>query len=213
MSLSSHIDELNKLITDLLNLDETFKDEHKAMLLIGSLPDELDHLCITITYGKDKVSFEEVCFVLLNYEIRKKDKKELRDELVEALAMRRRSQNKKWEKKGKVKSKSRQGKNEFAFCHEKGHWKKYCLKLKKKDKGKAIYDACVIERGVDSSDYEFCLVGHQTIVGFDESILYLGCTYHMCPHKEWFFNFEEVDGGAIYMGSGDVSYINGMGSI
>ena len=33
----------------------------------------------------------------------------------------------------------------------------------------------------------------------------------MCPHKEyWFFKFEEVDGGVVYMGSGDVSYITGM---
>ena len=35
----------------------------------------------------------------------------------------------------------------------------------------------------------------------------------MCPHKEWFFKFEEFDGGVVYMGSGDVSYITGMGSI
>ena len=42
--------------------------------------------------------------------------------------------------------------------------KKYCFKLKKKDEGKVIYDACVIERGGDSNDSEFCLVGHQTIV-------------------------------------------------
>ena len=34
----------------------------------------------------------------------------------------------------------------------------------------------------------------------------------MCPHKEWFFEFEEVDDG-VYMGSGDVSYITMMGSI
>ena len=74
-------------------------------------------------------------------------------------------------------------------------------------------DACVIERGDDSSDSEFCLVDHQTIVGFDEWILDLGCTYHVCPHKEWFFKFEEIDGGVVYMGSGDVSYITGMGPI
>ena len=42
------------------------------MLLIGSLPDELDHICITLIHGKDKLSFEEVCLVLLNYEIIKK---------------------------------------------------------------------------------------------------------------------------------------------
>ena len=35
----------------------------------------------------------------------------------------------------------------------------------------------------------------------------------MCPHKEWFFKFEEVDGGVVYMGSGDVNYINRMSSI
>ena len=23
------------------------------------------------------------------------------------------------------------------------------------------------------------------------------CTYHMCPHKEWFFKFEEVDGRVV----------------
>ena len=35
----------------------------------------------------------------------------------------------------------------------------------------------------------------------------------MCPHKKWFFNFEKVDGGAVYMGGGDVRYITRMGSI
>ena len=103
--------------------------------------------------------------------------------------------------------KSKLEKDECAFCYEERYWKKYYPKLKKKDKGKSMSDACVIKRGGDSSDFEFCLVGHQTIAGFDEWILDLGCTYHMCPHKEWFFNFEEVDGGVFYMGSSDVSYI------
>ena len=35
----------------------------------------------------------------------------------------------------------------------------------------------------------------------------------MCPHKEWFFKFEEVDGRVVYMGSGNVSYITRMSSI
>ena len=45
------------------------------MLLIGSLLAEFDHLCITFIHGKNKLSFEEVCSALLNYEIQKKDKK------------------------------------------------------------------------------------------------------------------------------------------
>ena len=46
-----------------------------AMLLIVFLPDELDHLCIILIHGKEKLSFEEACSVLLNYEIQKKDQR------------------------------------------------------------------------------------------------------------------------------------------
>ena len=77
--------------------------------------------CITLIHGKEKLSFEEVCSTLWNYEIRKKDQREHCDELVEALAVRVHTQNKKWEKRGKVTSKSRLRKYEYAFCHEEGH--------------------------------------------------------------------------------------------
>ena len=52
------------------------------MLLIGSLPDELDHLCITLIHEKEKLSFEEVCSTLLNNEIRKKYQREHLNELI-----------------------------------------------------------------------------------------------------------------------------------
>ena len=42
-----------------------------------------------------------------------------------------------------------------------------------------MVEACVIEHGGDSSGFEFCLVSHQTIAGFDEWILDTGCTYHV----------------------------------
>ena len=94
-----------------------------------------------------KLFFEEVCSALLNYKIRKKDQREHRDRSLEALTMRGRSQNKKWEKMGKVTSNSRLGKYVCTFCHENGHWKKDCPKLKKKDKSMSMSDACAIEHG------------------------------------------------------------------
>ncbi|PON33276.1 Zinc finger, CCHC-type [Parasponia andersonii] len=99
------------------------------MLLIESLPDELDHRCITLLHGKEKLFFDEVSAALYNYEIRKKDQKENRDVPAEALIARRRSQSRKKEKKGRSRSKGRPDKDECAFCHEKGHWKKDCPKL------------------------------------------------------------------------------------
>ena len=76
---------------------------------------------------------------------RRKIKEKHRDESIEALTVRGHSQNKKWETRGKVTSKSRSGKDEYAFCHKEGHWMKDCPKLKKKDKDKSMSDACVIE--------------------------------------------------------------------
>lgn len=61
------------------------------MLLISSLIDDLDHLCISLVHGKNKLSFEEVCSTLLNYEIQKKDQREHQDESVKALTGRRNS--------------------------------------------------------------------------------------------------------------------------
>ncbi|WCJ40144.1 Gag polyprotein [Euphorbia peplus] len=91
-----------------------------------------------------------VKFVLHCIATRKKDKKESSSGAVEALVMRGRFQ-----KKGKGKnerSKSRVGKDECAFCREKGHWKKDCPKLKHNSgKGKAVVDSNVAEYDANSN--------------------------------------------------------------
>jgi len=47
----------------------------------------------------------------------------------------------------------------------------------------------------------------------DEWILDSGCTYHMCPIREWFFEFQELDGGVLYMGNDNPCKTTGIGSI
>ncbi|KAH9723173.1 Integrase catalytic domain-containing protein [Citrus sinensis] len=99
---------------DLLNLDENFEDEDKALLLLNSLPDEYDHLTTTLLHRKDNVMFDVVCSALYNSETRKKDKKDHRDTIAKALTARGRSQSRKLGKRNK--SKGRPAKNECAFC-------------------------------------------------------------------------------------------------
>ncbi|KAH9687230.1 hypothetical protein KPL70_014688 [Citrus sinensis] len=205
MSMNDHVNSFNKILADLLNLDERFEDKDKALLLLNSLPDEYDHLTTTLLYGKDNVTFDAVCHALYNSETKKKDRKDHRNTVTEVLTVRGRSQKHKPGKRNK--SKGRRAKYECAFCHEKGHWKKNCPKLQK---GKATSDACVAEHDEES---DFSLFGITLICHSDEWILDSGCTYHMCLKNGWFSNFKELDGGVIFMGNDNACKTMGISTI
>ncbi|GMI79054.1 hypothetical protein HRI_001574700 [Hibiscus trionum] len=208
-NMNEHITAFNELVVDLLGMDETFKDEDLALMLLSSLPDEFEHLETTLLHGKDEVTLKEVTAALYSYELRKKTKMESKYNAVEAMVVRGRSKSQKPKMRGRSKSKSRLGKDECAFCHEKGHWKKDCPKLKKK--GKAAPDVCVAEH--DTSDSEISLVASSSAFRSDEWILDSGCTYHMSPNREWFFDLVELNGGVVYMGNDNACKTIGIGSI
>ena len=75
--MNGHITTFNQLVADVLNLDETFKDEDLALMLLFSLLDEFEYLETVLIHGKDKVSLDEVCTALYSYELTKKDKKKV----------------------------------------------------------------------------------------------------------------------------------------
>ena len=74
---------------------------------------------------------------------------------------------------------------------------KSCPKLKKK-KEKAVQDVNVVEY---ASDAELSLAVSHSISYLNEWMLDSGCTYHMSPNGEWFFEFKELNGGVVYMGN------------
>ncbi|KAE8677291.1 Serine/threonine kinase [Hibiscus syriacus] len=176
-SMNEHITAFNELVIDLLGMDETLKDKDLALMLLSSLPNEFEHLKKMLLHGKDNVTLKYVTAALDSYELRKKTNKESKYEAVEAIVARGRSKSQKPKWRGRSKSKSRLEKDECAFCHEKGHWKKDCPKLKKK--GKATPDACVEEH--DANDSDISLVASSTTFHSDEWILNSGCIYHMFP--------------------------------
>ena len=116
-----------------------------------------------------------MCAALYSYELRKKDKKESRNISAKTMVARGHSQSRKPEKRGKSHSKTRLEKDECAFCHEKGHWKKDCLKPKKK-KEKTIQDANVHEY---ASDAELSLAVSHSTTYLNEWMLDSGCIYHV----------------------------------
>jgi hypothetical protein len=203
-TMNEHITLFNQLVADLLNLDVKFEDEDLALMLLSSLPDEFEHLETTLLHGKEDVSLDAVCSALYSHELRKQDKKKNKVGTAdEALVARGRQQNQ---------SKGRGGiaKDECAFCHEKGHWKKDCPKLKKK--GKALQDVNVAECK-DEAESDISLVVSASTSHPDEWILDSGCTYHMSHIREWFFDFKELDDGVVYMGNDNPCKTVGIGSI
>ncbi|KAE8682936.1 ABC transporter G family member 13 [Hibiscus syriacus] len=106
-SMNEHITAFNELVADLLGMNETFKDEDLALMLLSSLPDEFEHLETTLLHGKDNVTLKDVTDALYSYELRKKTKKESKYEAAEAMVARGRSKSQKPKWRGRSKSKSR----------------------------------------------------------------------------------------------------------
>ena len=122
ISMFEHLNDYNKILTDLQNLEVDISSEDKALLLLNSLLDTYDHLITTLLYGKDEIRFNDASNALTNNEYRKKDKQVERYTMTEALIVKGMSNDKKLEK------------DKCAYFHKKGHWKKDCPLLQNKDK-------------------------------------------------------------------------------
>jgi len=58
-AISEQLDEINKLITNLENIDVQIGDEDQALLLLYSWPKVQDHFKETLLYGSKILSLEE----------------------------------------------------------------------------------------------------------------------------------------------------------
>ncbi|GKE47914.1 hypothetical protein Tco_1479172, partial [Tanacetum coccineum] len=55
--LSEHIDEFNKLISDLANIVD-IDDEDQALMLLTSLPSSYDNFVETLLYGRESLTLD-----------------------------------------------------------------------------------------------------------------------------------------------------------
>ena len=115
ISMFEHLNDYNKILANLQNLEVDISSEDKALLLSNSLPDTYDHLITTLLYGKDEIKFDDVSNALTNNGYRKKDKKAQRDTMTEALIVKGMSNEKKLEK------------DKCAYCRKRGIGRKIVL--------------------------------------------------------------------------------------
>nr|GEW28761.1 retrovirus-related Pol polyprotein from transposon TNT 1-94 [Tanacetum cinerariifolium] len=73
-NISEHIDEFNKIVLDLANIEVKFEDEDLALLLLTSLLASYEHFVNTLLFGQEALTLEDMMATLNLKEIKKMSK-------------------------------------------------------------------------------------------------------------------------------------------
>ncbi|KAJ4729013.1 Retrovirus-related Pol polyprotein from transposon TNT 1-94 [Melia azedarach] len=211
MPLRDHLDQLNTILLELRNIDVKVEDEDAALILLVSLPLSYENFVQSFIVGKDTVSLEEVRSSLHTRELRHKATGTGADNQAAGLVAsgsygHGNSGKKKFKKPV---SKGPKPNDVCNYCKEKGHWKSDCPK-KKRQQDKPTGTAAVADT---NSEEDIALVADEHTDHNDVWILDSGASYHICPRREWFTTYEQVDGGNISMANSSVCKAVGTGSI
>ncbi|KAK9714879.1 hypothetical protein RND81_06G127500 [Saponaria officinalis] len=193
MPLRDHLDQLNTILLDLRNIDVKVDEEDAALILLVSLPVSYENFVQSFIVGKDTVTLEDVRSSIHTRELRHKAAGTITyNQATGLVASGGYGQGNSRKKKFKNFSHS-------AASGASGY------------KGPKPTDVC--NYYVDSEEDDYALITDTTTYQIDEWILDFGASYHICPRREWFTTYEQVDEGNISMANSDVCKAVGIGSI
>ena len=131
--ISDHLNEFNRIVIDLKNIECKVEDEDQALILLCSLPPSFEHFVDTTLYGfgRDSISIDDVKDALNFNELKKKVSENWGNNQADGIGARSRSnENGCSSSSEKSRSNSRSGK--CHYCKKEGHWKKECCYSKRK---------------------------------------------------------------------------------
>ncbi|GJW55087.1 retrovirus-related pol polyprotein from transposon TNT 1-94 [Tanacetum coccineum] len=201
--LGDHIDQFNKLILDLANIDIEIEDEDQALMLLTSLPSSYKNFVETLLYGMESLTMEDVLVTPNSRELKKRTE-DTKEETGDGLYVRGRSDYLGKAHSGvssRFKSKGGTGKLKCFICHSEGHLNRYCP-IKKSSrfvkKGKRDQDSD--SSGDEGNAYfgeALVVVGNANMT---ELVMDSGGSYHMTHRRDFLYDFMVVDGGSVQLG-------------
>ncbi|KAK2973983.1 hypothetical protein RJ640_013544 [Escallonia rubra] len=234
--LGNHILEFNRLASQLSSIDVKLEEEDQAILLLSSLPTSYEILKTTLLIGNKTLLVDDVMSALMD-----SSRVNCTSSSSQGEGLVVRSENKNDHGRGKCRSRSgnsghvkdmsksreKQDKSsiECWYCKEIGHIaRNYPEKKEKKNGKKYVNNVNVAEEDDKSSDGDLYLVSSveqqncNLLSVRDDSFstewfLDAACSFHICPHKEWFDCLTSCNGGMVLMGNDAVCKVMGIGNI
>ena len=207
------LEDFNKTVDDLENIDVSIGDEDKAILLLNALPPSYDQLRDAILYGREKtITLLEVQSAMRSKELQKGDSK-LGDSTSESLNVKKFKGKRQFKKPNDNLKASSSDQKETRSCHwckKPGHLKRDCYAWKRKQEssgGKVVNSAEEVEE--DGSPEALNVM--ETKEG-GSWIMDSGCSFHMCPNLSWFDDIKETSGSVI-LGNNQICYVKGIGTV
>ncbi|GKD76506.1 zinc finger, CCHC-type containing protein [Tanacetum coccineum] len=192
---SEHIDEFHKLVDDLAAIDTAISDEDQVLLLFTSLPSSYGNFMEALLYARETLKLEDVLATLNSKELQKMT--EAKGDGGEGLYMRGRSDQRDMKQgRGSVRSKSRGrgSKLRCYICNFEEHLKRDCPK----------YNQNKSQDFVKNKDQVFgSRADVMMVISVEQLLNWImdsGGSYHMTYKRDYWFNFEEYDGGNVLLG-------------
>nr|GEV85726.1 retrovirus-related Pol polyprotein from transposon TNT 1-94 [Tanacetum cinerariifolium] len=185
--MGDHINEFNKLILDLVNIDIEIEDEDWALMLIMSLPSSYENFVDTLLYERESLTMEDVMTTLNSRKLKKRTEG-TKEETGDGLYVRGMSDYGHLKKDYPMKKSSRfvkKGKRNQDFYSS-------------DDEGNTYFGEALVVVGVDE---------------MTELVMDSGGSYHMTYMRVFLYEFKVVDGGSVWLGDKRTCIIKGIGKV